>query len=166
MSNETERGKSGRLWSTGAAKEKPPRPEPSYSTDNVVELRPDRAYKAFEVREHPASLHIFCATQPSRYPAYSSLLDIIHDHDFDKVFTLLYSFMLVEVTGNHLAEVVHAISYRNCERITEFHTKHHDRPAATDPIIESVRITAAIGATGSLGNDPIARASPERYSPA
>jgi hypothetical protein len=80
-------------------------------------------------------------------PAYSSLLNIIHDHNFDKAFTLVYSFMLVEVIGNHLGAVVHALNYGNCERINEFHTKHHDRPAATDPIIESVTITAHIGGT-------------------
>jgi len=162
VNHEQERG-TGRLWSSqSAAKEKPPRPEPPRAPDNVVPLRPDRAYRAFEVREHPPSLHIFCATQPSHYPAYSSLLNIIYDHDFDKAFTLVYSFMLVEITGNHLGAVVHALNYRNCERITEFHTKHHDRPGASDPIIESVTITAAIGSTGKHGNDPIARASRDR----
>jgi hypothetical protein len=33
------------------------------------------------------------------------------------------------------------------ERIKEYHAKLYDRPAATEPIIESVTITAAIGAT-------------------
>jgi hypothetical protein len=75
------------------------------------------------------------------------LLNIIHDHNFDKAFTLVYSFMLVEVTGNHLDAIVHALSYGNCERINEYHAKLYDRPAANDPIIESVTITAAIGAT-------------------
>jgi hypothetical protein len=55
--------------------------------------------------------------------------------------------MLVEITGNHLGAIVHAINYGNCERIDEYHAKLYDRPAADAPIIESVRITAAIGAT-------------------
>jgi hypothetical protein len=147
VSNEAERKGIGRLWSEGAAREKATRPEPQPSTDNVVQLRPDRAYVAHEVREHPQRLHICCATQPSYYPAYSSLLNIIHDHNFDKAFTLVYSFMLVEVTGNHLGAMVHAISYGNCERINEYHAKLYDRPGANDPIIESMTITAAIGAT-------------------
>src|SRR5450759_2104974 len=116
MSNDASES-TGRLWSRSAAKEKASRPEPDHATDNVLPLRPDCAYVAFEIREHTQRLHIHCATQPSRYPAYSSLLDIIHDHDFDKVFTLVYSFMMVEVTGNHLGAVVHAISLGNCERI-------------------------------------------------
>jgi len=147
MSSDAERSGIGRLWSEGTAKEKANRPEPPRPTDNVVQLRPDRAYVAHEVRDHPQRLHICCATQPSHYPAYSSLLNVIHDHNFDKAFTLVYSFMLVEVTGNHLGAIVHAISFGNCERINEYHAKLYDRPAANDPIIESVTITAAIGAT-------------------
>ena len=96
-----------------------------------MQLRPDRTYVSHEVREHPPRLHICCATQPSHYPAYSSLLNIIFDHNFERAFTLVYSFMLVEVTGNHLGAVVHAINYGNCERIIEFHRKLHDlRPGS------------------------------------
>lgn len=36
--------------------------------------------------------------------------------------------MLVEVTGNHLGPIVHAINYGNCERINEYHAKLYDRP--------------------------------------
>lgn len=141
MSNDAERG--GRLWSGGVAKEKSPRPE--RPADNVLPLRPDRAYVAFEVREHVQRLHIHCAAQPSRYPAYSSLLDIIHDHDFDKAFTLIYSFMMVEVTGNRLGAIVHAISSGSCERIHEYHSTLYDAPATNEPVIESITITSAIG---------------------
>lgn len=144
MSNDAERKGIGRLWSEGAAREKATRPEAQPSTDNVVQLRPDRAYVAHEVREHPQRLHICCATQPSHYPAYTSLLNMIHDHNFDKAFTLVYSFMLVEVTGNHLGAIVHAINYGNCERITEYHAKLYDRPAPDQPIIEVIKVTAAV----------------------
>jgi hypothetical protein len=136
---------SGRLWSRSAAREKASRPEPERTADNVLPLRPDRAYVAYEVREHAQRLHIHCAAQPSRYPAYSSLLDIIHDHDFDKAFTLIYSFMMVEVTGNHLGAIVQAISLGNCERIHEYHRKLYDSPGPNQPIIESITITSAIG---------------------
>ena len=52
--------------------------------------------------------------------------------------------MLVEVTGNHLGAVVHAINYGNCERICEFHSKFYDRLAPDQPIIESIKVTAAV----------------------
>lgn len=147
MSSESEKTGLGRLWSGGSPKDKQTRSEPEPHTEKVVQLRPDRAYVAHEVREHPQRLHICCAAQPSHYPAYSSLLNIIHDHNFDKAFTLVYSFMMVEVTGNHLGAIVHAISYGNCERINEYHAKMYDAPAADAPIVESVTITAAIGGT-------------------
>ena len=146
MNNEADRGGIGRLWSGGTPREKPTPPEPQRSTDKVVPLRSERVYVACEIgQDHPQRLHICCATQPSHYPAYSSLLDIIHDHDFDKAFTLVYSFMLVEVTGTHLGAIVHAIHYGTCERINEYHAKLYDRPAPNEPIIESVTITSAIG---------------------
>jgi hypothetical protein len=146
MNNDADRGGLSKLWSGGAAKEKASRPEPERTTEKVVPLHPeDRSYTAFQVREHPPSLHIHCATLPSHYPAYSSLLNIIFDHTFERAFTLVYSFMLVEVTGNNLGAVVHAINYRNCERINEFHAKLYDhRPAPNEPIIEGIKITAAV----------------------
>jgi hypothetical protein len=141
MKNEAEQGGIKRLWAE--------------RTDNLVQLKPERAYLAYEVREHPRGLHICCATQPSRFPAYSSLLDITFDHHFNKAFTLVYSFMLVEVTGTHLSAVVHAINYGNCERITEYHPKLHDPPAPDAPVIQSVKITAAIGATERRETSPL-----------
>src|SRR5580658_442381 len=144
MNNEADREGIGKLWGGGTPRGKPVR----RGAENVVQLRPDRAYVAHEVRqEHPQRMHICCATQPSHYPAYSSLLNIIHDHNFDRAFTLVYSFMLVEVTGIHLGAIVHAINYGNCERINEYHAKLYDRSAPTEPIIESVTITAHIGKT-------------------
>jgi hypothetical protein len=148
MSDEKDKDRTGRLWSAGPTREKPTRPEPpSRPNDNVVQLRHDRPYVAFEVRDHPARIHICCATQPSTYPAYSSLLTILHDPTFDKAFTLVYSFMLAEITGHDLGAIVHAINYGNCERITEYHPKLYERPAANEPIIESVKITAHFGGT-------------------
>ena len=144
MNNDADRSGIGRLWGAGGTREKTPRPEPERTADNVLPLRPDRTYVAFELRDHANRLHIHCAAQPSRYPAYSSLLDIIHDHNFDKVFTLVYSFMMVEVTGNQLGAIVQAISFGNCERIHEFHRKLYDTPAPNEPIIESIKITSAI----------------------
>jgi len=145
MNNDAERSGNGKLWSAGSGREKPAPPQ--RSADNVVPLRPDRTYVSHEVREHPPRLHICCATQPSHYPAYSSLLNIIFDHDFDRAFTLVYTFMLVEVTGTRLGAVVHAINYGNCERFTEYHRKLHDAPGSDSPVIEGIRITAAVGGT-------------------
>jgi hypothetical protein len=148
MSKDADKG-GGRLWS-GREKEQPA-PEKVLPLKAPGEVRPatrpaqphDRAYVAFEVRDHANRLHIRCATQPSRYPTYNSLLDIVHEHDFDSLFTLIYSFMTVEVTGQHLGEIVHAVSFGNCERIHEWHRKFYDPPAPGEPVIEKIVITTA-----------------------
>jgi hypothetical protein len=53
--------------------------------------------------------------------------------------------MTVEVTGQRLAPIVHAISFGNCERIHEYHSKLYDTPAKDAPIIEGIKIVAAGG---------------------
>jgi hypothetical protein len=137
-------GDFGRLWSGGGDKQNTSIPEPGRISGPPA-TRTSRAYVAFETREHAQRLHIRCAAQPSRYPAYSCLLDIIYDHDFGKTFTLVYSFMMVEVTGHHLGAIVQAIAEGNCERIREFHHKLYDAPEPGAPVIETVAITVAYG---------------------
>lgn len=152
MSKDADKSGFGRLWSGGTQeKQQPPESQrPSEQAwpgaDNVLPLvRPDsdRTYVPFDTLNHANRMHIHCATQPSRFPSYHHLLDIIFDHSFQSVFTLVYSFMVVEVTGQRLAEVVHAISYGNCGCFREYHKKLYDPPDPDKPIIESVTILAA-----------------------
>jgi hypothetical protein len=158
MSKDTNTGGGfGRLWSGGRQeKEQPPEPQRPperawHGEDNVLPLvRPDRTYIPFDIRDHAERMHIHCATQPSRYPSYHHLLDIIFDHNFQGAFTLVYSFMVVEVTGQNLGEVVHAISYGNCGCIREYHKKLYEPPAPNMSVIESVTILAAAYATDKV----------------
>ena len=76
------------------------------------------------------------------FPNYNYLLDISFDHHHQSAFTLIYTFMIVGVTGWNLWPVVHAISFGHCERILEFHPKLYDPPAKGEPIIEKIVITA------------------------
>jgi hypothetical protein len=139
-----------RLWS-GTGREKGRRegdqqaePPPPTDDQDMPLFGHDRSYVAFELRDHATRLHVQCAMQPSRFPGYNYLLDIIYDHDYASIFTLVYSFMVVEVTGHNLHPIVHAINFGNCERIREFHKKLYDPPAKKgDPLIESIKITAA-----------------------
>jgi hypothetical protein len=151
MSKDTEKtGIAGRLWGTG--RERDPQGD-----DKVFPLkappeargaaRPaaarDRSYVAFEIRERADRLQIVRGAGPSRFPNYHYLLDISFDHHLQSAFTLIYTFMIVEVTGSNLEPVVHAISLGNCERIREYHSKLHDRPGQDEPVIEKIQITAA-----------------------
>jgi hypothetical protein len=147
MSKDTDKGSfAGRLWGAGREGTSPP-------DEKVLSMKappmarpaapPDRAYVAFEIREHADRLHIMRCAGPSRFPSYSYLLDISFDHHLQSAFTLIYTFMIVEVTGSNLEPVVNAISFGNCERIREYHPKLYDPPAQGEPLIEKIQITAA-----------------------
>jgi hypothetical protein len=136
-------GVGGRLWASGGR-------DKAQAQEKVLPLKPppppapqDRTYLAFDLRDRAERLHIVRAAGPSRFPNYNYLLDISYDHHKQAAFTLVYTFMIVEVTGWNLWPVVHAISFGNCERIREFHMKLYDVPEAGEPLIESIEITAA-----------------------
>jgi hypothetical protein len=155
MTEELDKAGFGRLWSGSTGREKGRReadrqPLPSPADEGDMPLfSHDRTYAALEFRDNATRLHIQCASLPSRLPAYSYLLDIIYDHDHDSIFTLVYSFMVVEVTGRNLWPIVHAINFGRAERIREFHKKLYDPPASQkDPFIESIKITAAVLPSG------------------
>lgn len=117
----------------------PPTPLPVISPP----LEESPTYQAFETQERAARLNIRCARGPSRYPAFTYLLDIIFDYDFSASFTLIYTFMVVEVRGRNLDPVVHALAHGTCGRITEFHPRRHTKPGENEPFIESIEIVVA-----------------------
>ncbi|WP_263377236.1 hypothetical protein [Granulicella aggregans] len=149
MTEELDKAGFGRLWSGSTGREKGRResdretsPSPADEGDMPL-FNHDRTYSAVEFRDNATRLHIQSASLPSRFPAYTYLLDIIYDHDEDSIFTLVYSFMVVEVTGRNLWPIVHAIDYGRCKHIREFHKDLYDPPAKDAPIVESIKVTAA-----------------------
>jgi hypothetical protein len=142
MSKDDTKGGLGKLWAGGR--------ESRSAADTVMPLErhgyaepPDRSYVAFQLRNNAERLHIRRAKDPSRFPAYSYLLDISYDPFHQSAFTLIYSFMVVEVRGWNLEPVVHAISYGDCDRICEFDSRQYDKPAQGEPLIEFIEITVA-----------------------
>jgi hypothetical protein len=103
----------------------------------------DRGYAAFDTVERADRLHILRSAGPSRRPAYQYLLDISEDQFHQSAFTLIYTFMIVEVTGRNLGPIAHAIGYGSCERIREYHAKLYDPPVPGEPVIEKIAITTA-----------------------
>jgi hypothetical protein len=143
MSTDADKGGvGGRLWA-GSGRDK------AQAHEKVLPLKPppapapqDRTYLAFELRDRAERLHIVRAAGPSRFPNYNYLLDISYDHHLQSAFTLIYTFMIVEVTGWNLWPIVHAVSFGNCECIREFHPKLYDVPENGEPLIEKIQITA------------------------
>jgi hypothetical protein len=146
-----------RLWSTKETREPARTPEPDEQRrggEKVVPLHMgDRVYKAFEVKDNPKRLHIRTALQGSFYPSYHYLRDMRFGHDLESIFTLIYTFMTVEITGEHLAPIVHAIDSEDCKRIHEFHPRLYDPPERGATIIEKIRILSEEGQEiGPLAN--------------
>ncbi len=66
----------------------------------------------------------------------------IFSSDYDDAFTLIYSFMAVEVKGKNLREVRRAIQNGRCEFIQEFHEEEFQKPSKDVPIIEAIKFIA------------------------
>jgi hypothetical protein len=149
----SERPDLNRLWSNaGTAKPREQaRPEPQAANDEYDTL-PQQAhgngYVPFFLRDRAERLQVVPVSEPSRFPAYSSLLDIIFDHDHQSAFTLVYSFMLVKVTGSNLGPIVQAVSLGRCAAIHQFYPNRFSGPPDPDkPLVESIITVSAVDKT-------------------
>lgn len=84
-------------------------------------------------------MEIRCVTQPSQSPQSRFFMAAIFSSDYDNVFTMIYSFMAVEVRGRNLKEVRRAIQNNRCEFIQEYHENEFQKPDKNAPVIESIR---------------------------
>lgn len=103
-----------------------------------------RPYEAYDKKGRPCPYtEILCAAQPSQSPQSRFFLAAVFSSDYDDAFTMLYSFMAVEVKGKHLKAVRQAIQNGRCEFIQEYHENEFLVPAKEDePVIESIRFIA------------------------
>ena len=98
-----------------------------------------KIYEAFDKNGCPAPyLEIRCVLKPSQAPQSRHLMDVVYSADFDNDFTLLYSFMAVEVRGANLKVVRRAIQNGQCEFIQEFHKNEFAQPQQAEPVITSI----------------------------
>jgi hypothetical protein len=99
-----------------------------------------RPYEAYDKKGRPCPYtEILCIAQPSQSPQSRFFLAAVFSADFDEAFTLLYSFMAVEVRGRNLREVRQAIQQSRCEFIQEYHENEFLPPGKDAPVIESIR---------------------------
>jgi hypothetical protein len=102
-----------------------------------------RPYEAYDKKGKACPYtEILCVSQPSQSPQSRFFLAAVFSADFDDAFTLLYSFMAVEVKGKNLKEVRQAIQNGRCEFIQEYHENEFLPPGKSEPVIESIRFIA------------------------
>jgi hypothetical protein len=101
----------------------------------------DRVYQPYETRTRPESLIFFTAIVPAQGAAYHQLLNCSFDQHHGQSLTLFYPFMRVDIKGQRLAEVIHAVAFYGCAIIREWHRDFYDPPTRGQPVIESITIT-------------------------
>ena len=99
-----------------------------------------KRYEAYD-KQGRSSLYtdILCVTQPSQSPQSRYLLSVIFSADIDEAFTLIYSFLAVEIKGRNLKAARRAIASERCEFIPEYHEKEFLEPGKDEPMITSIR---------------------------
>ena len=102
-----------------------------------------KPYEAYDNKGRPFPYtEILCAGQPSQSPQSRFFLAAVFSADFDDSFTLLYSFMAVEIKGKRLKPVRQAVQSGRCEFIQEYDENAFLPPAKDEPVIESIRFIA------------------------
>jgi hypothetical protein len=152
----SERPDLNHLWSNAAAA-KPhdqAKPEPQAINDES-DILPQQVhrngYVPFFLRDRAERVQVVPVSEPSRFPGYNCLLDIIFDHDHQSAFTLVYSFMLVKVTGSNLGPIVHALNLGRCAAIHQFYANRFSGPPDPDkPLIESITTVSAVEKTSGV----------------
>lgn len=100
-----------------------------------------RTYKAYHAPDRPPErLELVRKAAPSRFPAYSSLIDMSFDPRYGKAIALLCNHAIFHIEGENLAPVAQAIASGNCNRVVEFDPARHDKPTAGQPIVTEIRI--------------------------
>ena len=98
-----------------------------------------KPYEAFDSTGKPSLYtEIRCVLQPSQSPQSRFFMAAVFSADYDDAFTLLYSFMVVEVKGRNLKEVRRAIQTGRCEFIQKYNENEFLKPSKDAPVIESV----------------------------
>lgn len=106
------------------------------------------AYIPYETSAHTQErMHIIRHDDTMHYPSYRYLMDIIHTEDCDGI-VLVYSFLMVKVTGQNLDELIEHIAQGDITFIQKFNPKRWARPEKGQPIIERVEIVTRSDSDG------------------
>jgi hypothetical protein len=99
-----------------------------------------KLYEAYDKKGRSCPYtEILCITQPSQSPQSRFFMAAVFSSDLDDAFTLVYSFLAVEIKGRNLKEIRRAIQNGRCEFIQEFHANEFVPPAKGESVIEAIR---------------------------
>ncbi|MDP9128532.1 MAG: hypothetical protein M3N08_09780 [Pseudomonadota bacterium] len=134
-----------KLW---AMPPKPHQPEESGDETALTAETPpsllfpaDRVYVPYDTRTRPETLILLTAILPAQGAAYHQLRNYSFDQHYGQFLTLFYPSMRVDIKGQRLAPVIHAVISFKCAIIREWHRDFYDPPTRGIAVIESVTIT-------------------------
>ncbi len=107
-------------------------------------------YVAFQTKDRPRALDIFCKDGSGHSATYNYLLYASWDRQAHASFFLVYGALMVKVTGRNLKEVVQALRLRKCELLREFSPAEHDPPPADAPVIDSIEVVKSPAAVAFM----------------
>lgn len=121
------------------------------------------AYIPYETSSHPQErMHIIRQNDTMHYPSYRYLMDIIHTEKGDGI-VLVYSFLMVKVTGENLDELIEHIAQGDVTFIQKFDARKWRRPEEGKPIIEGLEVVVRNDSDGlALDKDRKSKPTPDR----
>lgn len=97
-------------------------------------------YVPYETSSHPQErMRIIRQNDTMHYPSYRYLMDIIHTESYDGI-VLVYSFLMVKVTGRNLEDLIDHIAQGGVLFIQKFDARKWRWPEEGQPIIEAIEI--------------------------
>jgi hypothetical protein len=112
------------------------------------------AYAAFSTKDRVKAIDIFCKDGSGHSPTYNYLLYVNWDRKRYTQLALVFSFLMVKVTGRNLHDVVQALRLRKCEYLCEFDPTLHQEPASEVPYIASIEVVKSAAAKAFMEGFP------------
>ncbi|HLG63107.1 MAG TPA: hypothetical protein VKY19_14300 [Ktedonosporobacter sp.] len=111
------------------------------TTDDVAGLDVNKAYLAFDTGDRSQErLKIKRIKGETHSPSYRYLMDIMYNGDEGTQIVLVFSFLMVKITGRNMLSLVHSIEDGTCIFIQEFHAKNFPSPSPKDAVIDEIEV--------------------------
>lgn len=116
------------------------------TSDDPKGMDGSEIYRPYEIaaRSHER-LHIIRLDDTMHYPSYRYLMDIVHTGRNNGIM-LIYSFMLVKITGENLEELLEHLSQGDCVFIQQYDAREWpQKPEKGKPVITGIEVVVRQG---------------------
>ncbi|POZ49654.1 hypothetical protein [Methylovulum psychrotolerans] len=97
-------------------------------------------YQAFDAKDRSKIIRIRRTNGTHHAPANTYLLDVVSDGGKNQEIAIIYSFMVVKITGRNLQHLQLAIEKRECDFIQNYDAEVFATPESDEAVIDSIEI--------------------------